>query len=414
MLDLNGNIKIVKVRLSGSDYEVLTNMYLPLIGEGSITLYILLNNLLSDEVSTKKILDMLSYNNLSLLNRNINKLEGIGLLKEYNKEGKSAIVKIIQPLSPKNFLNNSILKSFLISSIGETEYDKLREYYFESKKVKGYNDVTKSFDEVFEKSKEKNIIINYESDEESNIEIRNSNFDYTYFKMLLDNELPQELLNDESLKKEIITISYNYGLNEHEMYDALKKSIINDHDIDFNKIAICAGYIYQNKVPDGIINFKDNEVVEYSHEFSSGDIALLNYVKNTSIADVLAKVSGGKGSLVEVRDFTKLIETTGLSMGAVNIMIIDLVNKKEGDNLSYNYIEKIARNWMKAGVRNAEDALLYIKKKDTSRRNRSATLPDWMDSSKKEENETVNTDLTLDEAKEADELIKQLFGDRND
>ena len=44
MLELNGNIKITKTCLSGNELEVLTNLYLPLIGEGSLTLYLLLNN----------------------------------------------------------------------------------------------------------------------------------------------------------------------------------------------------------------------------------------------------------------------------------------------------------------------------------------------------------------------------------
>ena len=408
MLELNGSIKIERINVSGSDLEVLYNMYLPLIGEASLTTYLLLNNLFEDEVSVKKILDMLSYSNLQTLIRNINKLEGIGLLKEYNKEGKPTLLKVIRPLSGKSFLNNNILKPFLITSIGEVEYEKLREEYFDFKKVKGYVDVTKSFDEVFSKTKERHIFIDENGDEESNIEIRNASFDYTYFKMLLDNILPMEVLDDINLKKEIIKVSYNYNLNEHEMCDALKKSMTNDKDIDFSKIGLYAGYIYQNKVPDGVINFKDNEVVEYDHEFTSGDLELLRVAKAQSIAQTLAQVSGGKGSLVEVRDFTRLIETTGLSIGAVNIMIMHLVNQKEGDNLSYNYIEKVARNWMKAGVKTAEDALLFIKKKEDNKKSRTVTEPEWMkEEEKKEKEEKENTS----DIKEAEELMKKIFGD---
>ena len=72
MLELNGSIKIERINVSGSDLEVLYNMYLPLIGEASLTTYLLLNNLFEDEVSVKKILDMLSYSNLQTLIRNIN------------------------------------------------------------------------------------------------------------------------------------------------------------------------------------------------------------------------------------------------------------------------------------------------------------------------------------------------------
>lgn len=406
MLELNGNIKIVKVSLGGSDLEVLTNMYLPLIGEGALSLYLFLNNT-SEEISVKKVLDTFSYSNLGTLIKSLNKLEGIGLLKEFTKDDKPTLLKLIQPLSGKSFLNNNILKPFLITRIGEVEYEKLWNYYFDSKKVKGYKEITKSFDEVFEKSKERNIFIDNNQAEESDIEIRNASFDYTYFKMLLDGQIPLEVLNDENVRKEVIKVSYNYGLNEHEMYDAVKKCIINDKDIDFTKIGLYASYIYQQKVPEGIINFKDSEAIEYEHEFTSDDITLLKIAKSMSIAQALAKVSGGKGSLVEVRDFTKLIETTGLSIGAVNIMIFNLTNAKEGDNLSFNYIEKVARNWMKAGVKTAEDALLYIKKKDSAKKGRTVSEPEWM---KQEEAETKQEENKGD-SKRAQELIDELFGD---
>ena len=148
--------------------------------------------------------------------------------------------------------------------------------------------------------------------------------------------------------------------------------------------------------------------MEYDHEFTSGDLELLRVAKAQSIAQTLAQVSGGKGSLVEVRDFTRLIETTGLSIGAVNIMIMHLVNQKEGDNLSYNYIEKVARNWMKAGVKTAEDALLFIKKKEDNKKSRTVTEPEWMkEEEKKEKEEKENTS----DIKEAEELMKKIFGD---
>ena len=62
---------------------------------------------------------------------------------------------------------------------------------------------------------------------------------------------------------------------------------------------------------------------------------------------------------------------------------------------------------MKAGVKTAEDALLYIKKKDSAKKGRTVSEPEWM---KQEEAETKQEENKGD-SKRAQELIDELFGD---
>ena len=61
MLDVNEQIKITKIGLCGEDLFVLSQMYLPLIGVDSFSLYMILNTIKSKEkivyVKFKKRMD---------------------------------------------------------------------------------------------------------------------------------------------------------------------------------------------------------------------------------------------------------------------------------------------------------------------------------------------------------------------
>ena len=92
------------------------------------------------------------------------------------------------------------------------------------------------------------------------------------------------------------------------------------------------------------------------------------------------------------------------------ILIFHLCGIKGGEGLSFNYLEKVARNWIKAGIVTAKDALIFIREKKETKeevkkgRKSVAAVPDWM-KEKKEVKEEKN--FTDDEAKE---LLKKVFG----
>lgn len=412
MIELNSIIKIHKVKLSSLDFDVLTQMYLPIINNDGLSLYIGLNNQVKDEVKVLTLLDQFSFQNISFFHKALYKLEAIGLVKEYAKEDSPSIIEIVMPLQPKAFLNNPFLKNILINKIGEIEYENLRQVYYKKNTYRGYKEVTKAFDEVFKRTKGQVLILTNQAEEEDNIKIRNSGFDYSFFKLLFDNEIDKDVLNDKTFEDAIIKISYQYELSEQDMKEAVIKAITIGEDFDLEKISMHAGYIYQAKENTGKINFVPREAHITTNKFDEDELKLIAMCKNFSIAQVLKNTIGVNGSLADVRDFNRIQEQTGLSIGVVNALVIYLITIKKGENLSYTYIEKVAKNWIKSGVVTVEDAFGIIKEakeqRDNPRKGKVVEVPEWMNEEKKEttevKQETAQTENMAD-------LKKKLFGD---
>lgn len=407
MITINDKIQVRKIQIGGEDLFVLTNLYMPIMGIDSFGLYIFLNNS-EEEIYVRTILDFLHFENVGVLEYSLNKLEALGLVNKYQSKTKGYLYSFIRPVSKESFKNNSLLANMLISNIGEVAFTNL----VKEDNLKGYNLETKRFDEVFKNKGTINKVFeaNVPKEIKDNIIVKNEKFDYVVFKMLFDdNEIDKDLLNDSNFEKEILKISYQYSLNEEEMKDAVIKSIKQNHDLRFEDIRQRAGYIYQSKAPE-VVLFKEKKPEEYIVDLTSDENQILKWATTKSISDMLAMFSGGKGSLADIRDFTKLCDVTGLPVEVINVLIFHLCGIKGGEGLSFNYLEKVARNWIKAGIITAKDALIFIREKKETKeevkkgRKSVAAVPDWM-KEKKEVKEEKN--FTDDEAKE---LLKKVFG----
>lgn len=411
MFNSHDIIKVNKVSLSGEDIFVLSTMYLPLIGMNSYSIYMMFNNLNSDESQVKTILDIIGLQSPNSFTQSVTKLEGIGLVKKYYNEEKGYIIQLLPPISGKAFLKNDILKKYLYNQIGDVEVHNLEKRYRE-KKISGYTDRTLSFDEVFKPVKEKNIPVSISDNEESdNIKIKNQKFDYIVFKLAFDEEKYKDLLDDPDFEEQILRISYQYQLNEQEMFEAIKRTEAINKDLSFEGIAKSAGFIYQNKEQTTVLGFEVKEPVSYNHELKEDQKELIRLANSLSVSKMLESLSGIKPALAEINDFNKLQTLTGLPNGVINMLIIYINKVKQVETVNYTYIEKVAKSWMKAGVKTAEDAVKYMdsqKEKTTTSKKRGKQVveePKWM----KNENK-ASEGLTIEEQKEAEELASKLLG----
>lgn len=402
-------IKINKIKLNSEDHFVLLNMYLPLIGMNSLSIYLLLNELYSDEIMVSTLLDKISLQSPNSLTQNVAKLEGIGLVKKYYNETKGYILELLSPLSGKSFLKNDILRNYLYNQIGDVEVHNLEKVYKE-KKYNGYTDMTLRFDEVFKTIKDKKAIISVNDNvvEEDNIHIKNQKFDYLVFKLKFDESvLPSELLNDKDFEENIMKISYQYELNEEEMKEAIIKTKAINHDLTFEYIAKNAGYIYQNRENTKVLGFDVKEPIKVNHELTSDEEELIKIANDKSIKEILEIVSFGKPALAELNDFNKLADQTKLPAGVINILIFYINDIKKGEPVNYTYIEKVARNWMKAGVNSTDSAVKYmssLKEKKTSKGKKKIEKPEYL------KHDNTQEQLSEEELKEAQELASKLLG----
>lgn len=420
MLKSQDIIKIAKVNLSGEDNYVLSQMYLPLIGMVSFSVYHLINNIKESETTVRRLIDVLGLANINSFDQALLRLEGIGLLKRYENEKKdrTIILECLLPLSQKSFLSNSLLKEFLVSQIGDVEVHTL-EKNLQCKKISGYEEVTKRFDEVFKTTNLKTKVSDYlEESVVDNIKIKNESFDYLIFKLSIDESLiSKDLLDDEDFENNILKISYQYQLNEEEMKEAVTKAILINHDLKYEDVAKYAGYIFQNKGANQVLGFDVKEPLVYDHNLSSDEENLIVIADNSSISQMLESLSGGQPALSEVNDYIKLANLTGLPQGVINILALYINQNKEGDNVSFNYIEKVARNWMKKGVKTTIDAVKLLnenkeksKVKNKGKNKKQVEEPEWMKRDDQEKEKIIKQEMTLEEIEEANKLAKKLLG----
>lgn len=387
MITNNDYIKINKVSLTSDDMFVLSRLYLPLMGFDSVSLYTFLNNY-EDEISVRVILDYFHFDTSGNLEFSLNKLEALGLVKRYkNNKTNEYLLDFIKPLSKNAFMGDSFLSTLLIKNIGEVEFNKIKDAL---KSFKGYTEETKSYDEVF-KIKNKTIkITNVEVPNEiaNNIKIKNDNFDYLIFKMnFTEEEFSRAVLDDSEFERIILKISYQYSLSELEMKEIILQSMAKNNDLRYSDIERRASYVYQSK-ESNMTDFPEKTPEEYVLDLTSEENDILQFAIKLPINKALEFVSGGKGSVAEIRDFTNLVDIHHMPIEVVNVLIFHLYMTKATDIITYNYLEKVAVGWKKAGVKTAKDALIHIREKEKEIKEakvnkksyvvREAEEPEWL------------------------------------
>lgn len=405
MIKLNEQIQIKPCMNAFEDYFVLAKLYLPLCGIDAYALYMLINTYYDKNnlVSTNELLDYLHLDSIANLEYSFEKLEGLGLVKRYENKTGEKIFVLQKPLSKKGFLKNDFLKKLLITNVGNAVCERLKE----ETKIKGYTDISKSFDEIYQtEAKLENVTVKAPDEIKDNIEIKNKNFDYLLFVMLLDGVIPSNVLNDEDTKKEILKISYQYGLTEEEMKEAVRRSVGKTDDFSLNDIKTRAAYINQNKKTEDIFPVK--EVIPFTNNLTKTEEEIVNLAKSVSIEGMLKCVSGGKASIVDINTYNKIYDTCGVKEEVINVLIFHLSGVKKNENLSYNYIEKVLINWKKANVSDAESAVILCREK-TNETNSDNNKPKRLDVKLPEYMKDENRKRSEEEDEEAKKLASSLF-----
>ena len=375
------------------DYQVLSLLYQPIIGQSAFTLYMTLMNLMNrqDLISEEYLhadLESLLGQKVSEIEQERYKLEAIGLLVTFFANDNFTY-EIKLPLSARSFINDGIIGEYLINAVTKTRFKKLLKIF----KVKAPNkkqkyNISKAFNEVFpalEKSDNE-----YESDLLSNktksfAKLSNYNFNWRLFT----ESIPEEIYNIENLteavKSKIEQLSYVYGLDEIKIADIFLKSLDEENMINIEVLAKNARSNYNYEPIDPTAE----EVI--IKEVNTDNI--IDYFKSIQPKDLLAELGDGLVSSADLRHVERLIDEVGLDSGVINVLLAYIV-KTKGNNLpSYSYIQKVGMGWKRDKIDTVDLALDYIKhldaikdkpKSDYKKSTRPDVKPDWLDEYLKE------------------------------
>ena len=130
------------------EQKILIKLYMPLVGDKAISLYQTLYSLVPDgsfesEVDKhEKIIRLMHLRSINKLTEIRNKLEAIGLLNVYYKDGLY-VYYLKKPLDVENFFNNIELSTLLEYQIGHDAYEKsYLEFMMRKLDINKFEDIT--------------------------------------------------------------------------------------------------------------------------------------------------------------------------------------------------------------------------------------------------------------------------------
>lgn len=380
--------------LTDQNRKTLSLMYMPLIGSKAISLYYALESCLgqnryeSDEFAHRKIMNLVDLPTIVELKKERKKLEAVGLLEAYYKEASELYVYFMKlPLSPQEFLSDPVFGAYLLSQVGEVEFEKMgMEYLIKKHDLTHFKNITVSFDEIFESRivDVKNYLSGlYQKKIVHKVEVKNNNFDYEYFSITLSATqfIDMELLKAIEFKNTILRLSYVFQLTEDEMKDAVIQSINQDKTISYDELSRNVKYIYNKKSKDSAVLLVEKNKPIVDEEEKSYEVKRL---ESSTPEEILRIKTNMAIAPTDLMMFDDLLKATNLPIGVINVMIIYVLAEKEGQLPSYNYFLKVANSWARANINTTKKALEYINKpvsekaKGNYRNNiKESPVPNW-------------------------------------
>ena len=417
LLPADNYVVVNKTILTDNDKVNLINLYEPIIGPLAISLYL---TLWSDLDRTLTFSDSYNHHHLmTFLKSNLNDikearsaLEALGLIKTYYKEGDNInyyIYELYSPISAYEFFNHPILNIVLYNNLGVNEYNNLiKSYKKVNFKYDDYKDISSKLNDTFKSSAYNNF---------NNENIKNKNSNKPKLDTLIDfdvlkESIPNKVLGNNAFNKKtkelINNLAFIYNLDTLKVSEILRLTI--DENGLINKELFIKEvrkyYEYNNggSLPTIIYRTQPEHLKSPEGDLSSAG-KMVYIFENTTPYDFLK--SKYKNNNPTPRDL-KLLEYLALELNmppAVINVLIDYVLRISDNKLNKAYVETIAGQWTRLGIKTAREAMNQAKKeykkKPKKEINKSVKLPTWFD------NEQKDINVSEEEKKEIEALLKE-------
>lgn len=414
-------VVVNKTILHNEDRKIITSLYLPIIGTDAVMLYFTLwadldnSEILSSEFSHQKLVSSLRIT-INELQTSFDKLEAIGLIKAFIKEGNvnNYIYEIFSPVSASEFLSHPILNIVLYSNVGKREYDNLvKAFKIPRLNTSNYKDITKSFNDIFESTSMTSYDLSLEDIRKYNkLKLNiNSNFDFNFLISSMPKNLDTSKMFSKDIKELIINLSFIYDIDAIKMANIVKVSLNDNGTINRESLRKNSRNFYQFNNGGLLPTIIDNNQPEYLRK-PIGDTSrrakMIYTFETISPRELLInKNNGNEPTRRDLKLIEDLLVDYKLKPGVVNVLLdyaINVNNKK----LTRGFVETIAGEWQRKGIETVEDAMNNCEKvhKKSSKRNYkddniNMKTPDWFDK------EINKSNVSDGEENQLEELLKE-------
>lgn len=408
---------IDKSMLSDSDMLVLNMLYMPIIGNSAVSLYMKLHTeakdtLVSQELSHHHLMTSMSLS-LDNIKESRLRLEGIGLLKTYyhKDEINSYIYELYAPVSASEFFSHPIFNVVLYNNVGKTEYNRLFDYFkMPHISLKDYEDITAPFDSVY-KSR------NYTLMELGSGEVISKNklmlkYELDFDFDLLISSLPKEMFNEKCLNKSmrelIINLSFLYEIDPISMADIVRASLTEKGNIDKEELRRNTRKFYQfnndNRLPSLLFKSQREYLKSANGDNTKRGRIIQAFENHTPYEFLKAKYKGAKPTQRDMLILEELLQDVKLNPAVINVLI-DYTLRTNNNKLVKAYIETIAGQWKRSGIETASEAMDFAekehkKKYKNTKTSKSKIVPSWF-------NENIKANETDEEDEEFKSFIEE-------
>ncbi|WP_019242869.1 MULTISPECIES: replication initiation and membrane attachment family protein [Bacillus] len=426
---------MTKGMLGEYDRKIITLLYQPLIGPLSVSLYMTLwseiesNRLWSKDSNHYCLMNMMGLS-LKEIYEARSRLEGIGLLKVYkqsSQEATSLLYELMAPLNPEQFFTDGMLNVYLYKKIGKSQFAKLKHFFSdEAMDVKGYQETTKTFPEVFASSHLDSLYVSEESRQDLEVEHGQSfvsrmesqeldgfaeHFDFGLFFAGMKSTLISEKAFTKDIQMTIAKLSYIYGINPIAMQSIVMRAVISDDEIDMEELRRAARDWYQIEYNQELPSLVEQvQPIKYRHteKPKTKEEEWIQHLEQVSPRELLIQYGGGvEPTLTELKIVEEVMIEQKLLPGVMNVLI-EYVMIKNDRKFPKAYVKTIASHWARKNVKTVKAAMDLAKKeyeKDQKRNSkqkqsysktkkviRTEIVPDWLKDAKNRETNQIEAD----------------------
>ncbi len=356
--------------LSERDRQVLSLLYLPIIKSDAFGLYFILNDLSylklgHDYFYHQEIRNQLGLTVPSFLHAR-SLLEGIGLRETFRKvsfgeDGRKKVTYIyhlLPPASPKKFFSDLVLKSLLISEIGNKKYFSLRNYFKAAEPFK-FNDaenVSCSFKDAYSPKLhgDERILLSGDNLQDKNYKSPIQLDEKGIVSGLEKINYP--LPSVQEYRKEIAALSSLYDIKIDDICSLIEKNT------DSN------GKFYRDTFKDSIRNFvsygkKEVEKDEKDISGSKMEARFRQAFQSRTPKEYLTQIYNADPTKPRLREIEDLRNRFGFDNAIINV-VLDYSLRRTKKEFNKVFIEKVAFKLSGYQVSSVYDAMAVLKSRD--------------------------------------------------
>lgn len=421
LLPADSYVVINKTILHDEDRKIITSLYLPVIGIEAVMLYFTLwadldnSQIVSKDYSHQKLVSNLRMT-INEIEASRRKLEAIGLIRTLVKTGNvnNYIYELYSPVSANEFLSHPILNIVLYSNIGKNEYDNLVKSFKTPRfNTSNYEDITKSFNDVFESTGLTSYDLSLEDIRKYNkLKLNiNSNFDFNFLISSMPKNIDTSRVFTKEIKELIINLSFIYDIDAVKMSNIIKGCFNDRGTINKELLRKSSRNFYQFDNGGILPTVIDNSQPEYLRK-PIGDTSrrakMIYTFETISPRELLiSKNNGNDPTRRDLKLVEDLIIDYKLKPGVVNVLIDYVLNIKD-KKLTRGLVETLAGEWQRLGIETVEEAMNTAEKEHKKKNNKlnknevkNIKTPDWF--GKNITKDTVNEG----EENQLEELLKE-------